>query len=734
MRPRRELPPPPLFSLALVVGALTVLPARPGGVAGQTRPFTASDMLDVVRISGDVAVSPAGHRLAFVLPDLTEEWNVLARRQVGSVHVLEWAEGAPAQPDPVGHSGQRTSFPAFSPDGTRLALFVEAEAAGVGAGSGTTDEPGGRLAVWDLGERAMSLVGEPFTGRPSMAPQWSSPTRIVYARPSAPEPQADPPRVEVLRTSDPLPGDAYFRREVRTGLVVVDLERSTGRTLVADDGAVTGFAVSPDGAHVTVREQGREGAALWSLPSSGPPARLGEVAGRPFWSRDGRLLLREGEALAALSPDRPASSPTLLAPLSGITSGVVASPRGTHLAGLRPDPTVTDPEIEPPRPGMYTIARPFMDVVVAAASDGTATNVTTDITDNVKAPVWSRDGGSVYFVAVDNATYDETLYRYDVDERRRVVLASGRESFDDLIPVAGGVLASVESATAPADLWHFEADDGQRTRVTRLNPQLAAFDFSEPALFHFDNRDGVRLGALLYRATGPLAGSDEPVVTYVYEKLTPGIHRFQPRHQIFATHGYAVLMPNVLIEVGAPGDSYVKAVVPAVEATRAMGFTNERTCMWGGSFGAYATSFVITQTDIFDCAVSRATPPELFRNWASGRDRDSDNIERGQARLGGSPFEVQDRYLSQSAFFHLDQVETPVLITHGRKDYTILFEEGAMMFYALRRLGKEAVFVAYREGDHSLYRHSRADALDVHERMLAWFAKYLRPDGGAGPS
>jgi dipeptidyl aminopeptidase/acylaminoacyl peptidase len=208
--------------------------------------------------------------------------------------------------------------------------------------------------------------------------------------------------------------------------------------------------------------------------------------------------------------------------------------------------------------------------------------------------------------------------------------------------------------------------------------------------------------------------------------MTPGIHRFQPRHQILATHGYAVLMPNVKIKVGAPGTSYVSAVVPAVEAVHAMDFTNGRTCMWGGSFGAYATSFVITQTNIFDCAVSRATPPELFRNWASGRDRDSDNIERGQARMGGSPFEVMEKYLSQSAFFHLDQVETPVLITHGMKDYTILFEEGAMMFYALRRLGKEATFVAYRDGDHSLYRHSRADALDVHQRMLDWFEKYLR--------
>jgi len=64
-------------------------------------------------------------------------------------------------------------------------------------------------------------------------------------------------------------------------------------------------------------------------------------------------------------------------------------------------------------------------------------------------------------------------------------------------------------------------------------------------------------------------GPCEPVITYVYEKLNQGIHRFQLRHQIFAMHGYAVLMPNVMIKVAEPGTSYVSAVVPAVERGQA---------------------------------------------------------------------------------------------------------------------------------------------------------------------
>ena len=210
--------------------------------------------------------------------------------------------------------------------------------------------------------------------------------------------------------------------------------------------------------------------------------------------------------------------------------------------------------------------------------------------------------------------------------------------------------------------------------------------------------------------------------------MTPAVHRFDARDQMVISHGYAMLMPNVKVKVGQTADSFEKCVVPAVSAVRAMGFTNGRFGLWGHSFGAYAVSNLITRTDIFAAAVSGATPPELFRNWASGRDRDSRNIETGQARMGGSPFQFPERYLSQSAFFHLDRVKTPVLILHGEKDLTILFGEGEMMFYALRQLGKTAEFVSYANGDHSLSRHSRTDAIDANRRILEWFDRYLEPE------
>ncbi len=616
--------------------------------------------------------------------------------------------------------------------------------------------------MWDSVARDVRRYGGAFPGKASSAPQWASDEKIVYATPVGSEPVPEQPRVEVVRSSDRLiPGDAFFARTDEAGLVVVDLSTREARELVGQS-VLRQFTLSPSGEHLifvvpseeTLGIVGGEVNETYLLPiNGGLPIKIAERGQRFTWSPDGSKLVLRGrdgtvaysvdalrdaseEAEAKVVPDRTSAAAFRVAGGGLVTvdpepyldhvripiGNPVWSPDGTRFATLVADGSIHDPEVEPGQPGMYSTARPFTDLYVVAADDGAWVNVSSEFEDNVSNPVWSPDGASIVFRAINNQTYDETLYRYTIDGGELQVVAHGEETYGNLVAGNDDVILTIQSATVATDLWKID-DGGARQRLTDLNPQLRNFTFSKPELFHFDNADGERLGALLYM---PTPNGSPGVITYIYEKLTPGIHRFNARQQMLVSHGYAVLMPNVKIKVGETGTSYVKSVVPAVEAVRARGITNGKACLWGGSFGAYGTSFVITQTNIFNCAVSRATPPELFRNWASGRDRDSNNIERGQARMGGSPFEFQQRYIDQSAFFHLDKVETPVLIMHGVKDYTILFGEGEMMFYALRRLGKVAEFVIYNEGDHSLSRHSRDDTLDVNNRMLSWFEKYLR--------
>lgn len=721
------------------------IPPAPGS-SGQSPVFTPGDLLDVV-VARQVAVSPAGDRVAYVLPDMEDEWNILERNKVGYVHVQEVDVSSEAMP--LTRGAERSSFPTWSPDGTKLAFFIEEHAGAVESrSSGVERQSGGRLAVWNRLTGDLTRHGHRFTGRASTGPRWAGNDRIVYATPVVPPPAPEKPRVEVVRSTDRIiPGDAVFTRAGESGIAMIDL--SGGDLLELGEAVVLRqFSVAP----------GRD----FMIYTSPTAATLGIIGGevnetylvsltdfqtlkiaergeRFAWSHDGsRLVRRTRQGLSAFAIEHDAAFPgDAVSPDAGrigdpeaylgnvrISLGSITwSPDGTMFATLAADPSLRDPEVEPGQPGMYSIDRPYTDVYVIDAVSGAAVNVSAGFEDGVSNPVWSPDGESLVFRAVHNQTYDETIYRYTIETGALDVVTRGEESYDSVHAGNDHVVLRIQSATTAPDLWRIDGD-GDRHRLTDLNPRLRDFEFSKPSLFDFENADGERMAALLYLP--PESARAPGMITQIYEKLTPGVHRFDPRPQMFVSHGYALLMPNVKIKVGQPGTSYVTNVVPAVEMVQRSGLTNGKACLWGGSFGAYGVAFVITQTDIFDCAVSRATPPELFRNWASGRDRDSNNIESGQARMGGNPFEVQERYIEQSPFFHLDKVTTPVLITHGVKDTTILFGEGEMMFYALRRLGKTAEFVIYNEGDHSLSRHSRQDTIDVNRRMLAWFERYLR--------
>ena len=89
--------------------------------------------------------------------------------------------------------------------------------------------------------------------------------------------------------------------------------------------------------------------------------------GRFSWSPDGeQLLFSKGNRLMALPADGSGEARPWRESFTLGAGEPVWSPDGSRFATLVADPSVTDPELEPVKPGMYTTAQPFNDVYIVA--------------------------------------------------------------------------------------------------------------------------------------------------------------------------------------------------------------------------------------------------------------------------------------------------------------------------------------------------------------------------------
>jgi hypothetical protein len=105
-------------------------------------------------------------------------------------------------------------------------------------------------------------------------------------------------------------------------------------------------------------------------------------------------------------------------------------------------------------------------------------------------------------------------------------------------------------------------DKGQKT--TEATPQQKEFLWSDGSLLiDYTGTKGKKLQAALFLPAKYEKGKSYPTIVYIYEKLSSGLNRyFTPsangfNKSVYTSHGYAVLMPDIVYQVNDPGMSAV---------------------------------------------------------------------------------------------------------------------------------------------------------------------------------
>lgn len=192
--------------------------------------------------------------------------------------------------------------------------------------------------------------------------------------------------------------------------------------------------------------------------------------------------------------------------------------------------------------------------------------------------------------------------------------------------------------------------------------------------------------------------------------------------EVFAAHGYAVLLPSVpLGPTGEPGEPMTRmmpAILSALDGAIVSGHVDpERLALSGHSYGGYGALSVATQTGRFDAIIAMSVIANLtskFGQFIPGmrvgivhnplflRSIGNGWSSAGQSRMGAPPWEDPKRYIRNSPLLFADKVETPVMIIHGDIDTATFITQAEEIFTALRREEKDALFLRYWGEGHDI--------------------------------
>ena len=299
---------------------------------------------------------------------------------------------------------------------------------------------------------------------------------------------------------------------------------------------------------------------------------------------------------------------------------------------------------------------------------------------------------------------------------------------------------TVQGSDDSPDLFTGGPDLAKATQVTTTNPFLSKYAWGRTQLIDYvvepKGKPKMTLQGSLYYPANYEPGKKYPMVVYLYEKLSDGLHQFTPPSErsyyngtALTQQGYFYFQPDIVFQPREPGVSVVECVTAAVKKVVDMGVVDAtKVGVMGHSWGGFDAMYLATHTNIFAAAVSGAGISNLISNygnghWSSGI-AETDHIETGQQRMVVPLYEDLQAYIRNSAVFGISTMTTPLMLMTGDNDGTVYWHQSVELYNIARRAKKNVVMLVYNNEDHGL--RVKKNQIDYHRRIGAWFAHYLK--------
>ena len=209
-------------------------------------------------------------------------------------------------------------------------------------------------------------------------------------------------------------------------------------------------------------------------------------------------------------------------------------------------------------------------------------------------------------------------------------------------------------------------------QLTDTNPQQSEYKWGHTELVDFTNTNGVPLqGRLLYPADYE-PGKQYPMIVYIYELRSQSLHSYtrSKQNQRLQSAPASLQKDTSYSNRTLCIDSGIRVCRPSRRWCLPLKLwlplrmvDPERVGLTGHSWGAYQTSFVVTQTDVFSAAVAGAPLTNMISMynsmyWNSG-GTDATIFEISQGRFPKPYWEDMEKFIQNSPVFNAEQINTP---------------------------------------------------------------------------
>jgi len=370
------------------------------------------------------------------------------------------------------------------------------------------------------------------------------------------------------------------------------------------------------------------------------------------------------------------------------------------------------------------------DLWIRPVQGGSATNLTgTSVDRPIGAFHWRKDGR---LMAVALTGFTTTLYEVSRAGEAAALKPSPVHPGSSFV-VGAGLLAFVgETTTRAPEVW-LSKGSAPAEKVTNFNKEWDSIPLLPIEIVRYPSFDGKEIEAALIKPAGYKSGSRVPFVVLVHGGPA-GLFGddFDAWSQLLAARGYGVIMPNIRGSLGYGHDFLIsnrydwgggdwKDVMAAADFAITRGIADpERLGIGGWSYGGYMAAWAVTQTNRFNASVSGAPMTDLASEFGT----ESGGVNIGDTWALGTPYENLQLFNQRSPVTFVKNVKTPTLLLNGEEDPTDPIGQCQQFYRGLRRYGVETEFVMYPRMGHGPSEEKHQ--LDVMNRMIAWFEKYLK--------